>query len=119
MLLSVVHDYAVLPAGDRRRFEARTTYYAYEILEHGGREIVAFHWHEQGKSRVVAPHLHISSRMPTIDLGPRFDPVVLAEMHLPTGLVRLADVVRLLIEEFGVAPRRADWEAVLHADGEE
>jgi hypothetical protein len=36
-------------------------------------------------------------------------------MHLPTGPVSLADVVRLLIMEFDVAPRRPDWQAILRA----
>ena len=38
-------------------------------------------------------------------------------MHLPTGAARFADVVRLLIAEFGIAPQCADWEAVLAGNG--
>jgi len=53
--------------------------------------------------------------LPPIALGPRFDPVDLADMHLPTGVVTWGRVVRLLIEEFGVAPLRTDWDAVLAA----
>jgi hypothetical protein len=34
-------------------------------------------------------------------------------MHLPTGFITLADIVRLLIDEFGVEPLRADWRDVL------
>ena len=33
--------------------------------------------------------------------------------HLATGHVLLAMVVRMLIEEFGVAPLRPDWQQVL------
>jgi hypothetical protein len=49
-------------------------------------------------------------------LGRGLDAVALAEMHIPTGRVRFADVVRLPIAAFGVAPRRGDWEAVLAAE---
>jgi hypothetical protein len=34
-------------------------------------------------------------------------------MHFPTGHVSLGSVARLLIEEFGVAPLRPNWQAVL------
>lgn len=112
------HQYVVEPMpDDPGRYTGRTAAYAYRILEPNGREIVAYHWHPTGESAITRPHMHLSSRMPAIDLGPRFDPVVLAEMHLPTGRIRLADVVRLLIEEFGVAPQRPDWQAVLTSDG--
>ncbi len=33
--------------------------------------------------------------------------------HLPTGYVSLADIIRLLIRDFGATPRRRDWESVL------
>lgn len=39
--------------------------------------------------------------------------ITLADMHIPTGFVTLADIVRLLIAEFGVEPRRSDWQRVL------
>lgn len=113
------HDVVVLGREDDRRFEARTVYYAYEVIERSGREIVVYRWHPRGDSPIRHAHVHLSRRTPTIDLGSRFDPVVLAEMHLPTGRIRLVDVVRLLIGEFDVAPRRADWEMVLRSDGGE
>jgi hypothetical protein len=48
-----------------------------------------------------------------IDVGEGVDPVALAEMHLPTGFVTFEEIVRLLIAEFGIESRRADWEAIL------
>lgn len=68
------------------------------------------------------PHLHLSGRLPPLELGSRAGSVRLGGMHLPTGgeigQVTLGDVVRLLITEFGVAPRRAGWRRVVaEADG--
>jgi hypothetical protein len=37
----------------------------------------------------------------------------LDDRHIATGPVTLAAIVRMLIEEFGVAPRRGDWREVL------
>jgi hypothetical protein len=51
--------------------------------------------------------------VPPHDLGRGAVPVALAEVHVPTGSVWLADLVRLLIAEFEIAPRRLDRETVL------
>ena len=64
---------------------------------------------------MAIPHLHLSGRLPPLDPGPATEPAALGEIRLPTGFVTLADVVWLLITEFGIAPRRADWEAILAA----
>ena len=93
--------------------EVRILAYYYQILDVQEREILAYHWHPAGASSVTHPHLHLSNRIPALDLGHNVPPVSLAEMHLPTGHVTFADVVRLLITEFGVEPRRDDWEATL------
>ena len=94
--------------------EVRAASYRYRLLDANEREILAYHWHPIGVSPITYPHLHLSGRLAPLDLGPREDPVRLGGMHLPTGgPVTLADVVRLLITEFGVIPRRADWEQIL------
>lgn len=36
-----------------------------------------------------------------------------SDMHIPTGPVLLENVVRLLIEEFGVIALRPDWDEIL------
>ena len=95
------------------RFEVRTTAYGYRVIDSLQREVVAFHWHPSGASPVTLPHMHLSSRIGRLDLGAGFAPAALGEMHLPTGYITLADVVRLLITEFDIAPRRADWAAIL------
>lgn len=115
--LSTRVEYAITGAeAGRGSHRVSTTAYAYRILDPDWREILAYHWHPAGGSQVVSPHLHLTSRVRPIDLGPGLDPVALADMHLPTGPVGFADIVRLLITEFGVAPRRDDWEAILSRD---
>lgn len=107
-------EYRVDPAGDGGQdFQVHTTNYRYHILDRDGREILAYHWHPDGVSSVTEPHLHLSGQLRPLDAGRRAVPIPLGEMHLPTGIVSLAQVVRLLITEFGVEPRRDDWETVL------
>lgn len=50
------------------------------------------------------PHLHA--------YGAR-DTLTLRKLHLPIGRVSLEAVVRLLIEDLDVVPRRAEWRAIL------
>jgi hypothetical protein len=78
-------------------------YYALEDPE--GREIL-YHWHPQGLSTVTFPHVHIRA-------GGQLADTSIDEAHFPTGRVALEDVLRLAIREFGVSPRRVDWEEVL------
>jgi hypothetical protein len=86
--------------------------YRYRLMEPDERELLAYHWHPHGSSLVTAPHMHLSSRMPVIHL-PLGNAIALSDMHLPTGFVGVADIVRFLIIEVGVEPRRRDWEAVI------
>lgn len=96
----------------RERWQARTAGYFYSLDAAGGREIVAYHWHPTGRSHVTAPHLHLGAGAGT--LAPE-----LSKAHPLTGRVTPVAVLRLLIERFAVAPRRADWDAVLNqADGD-
>lgn len=94
-------------------FAVQMARYSYRILEPEGREILAYHWHPLGLSAVRRPHVHLSSRIAPLTLGRTQAAVLLGEMHIPTGYISLADIVWLLIEEFGVDPRRPDWQAVL------
>jgi hypothetical protein len=96
----------------QHRGPIRLQEYRMSVTESDEREILAYHWHPHGQSPVTVPHLHVSGRIPPIQIAPG-EAVALADMHLPTGYVGLADVVRLLIVEFRVVPRRHDWESVL------
>lgn len=66
-------------------------------------QFLAFHWHPRVPGPATHPHLHVRS-----DAAP-----LSHKTHVPTGRVSLADVVRLLIVEFGVPPLREDWQIVV------
>lgn len=80
--------------------------YQMTISDAAEQEIVAYHWHPQGRSPNTEPHLHIGA-------GAQAARAELSRAHLPAGVITLADVVALLIDGFGVRPRRADWRVVL------
>lgn len=114
--LSLVVGYDVISDQDSiRSYRVQATSYHYRLIDAQEREVLAYHWHPVGLSPITYPHVHLSGRLSPLDAGPGAEPVALGGMHLPTGPVTLADVVRLLITEFGIAPRRADWDAVLAA----
>ncbi len=92
-------------AGSRDRWQVVVTEYSYTILDvETDRELLAFHWHPHVPVSAF-PHLHLES-----GLDVRADFV---GMHVPSGRVSLEDIVRFLIREFGVQPRRTDWAQVL------
>jgi hypothetical protein len=108
-------DYTVDALAPGSGYEVRSSAYRYHVLDAHGRELLAYHWHPEGVSPVVSPHVHVSNAAWLLPgpPDPSAAPPTLAGIHLPTGPVALADVVRLLIAEFAVVPRRADWETVL------
>jgi hypothetical protein len=81
-----------------------------EVLEHGERaEILAYHWNPESTGGDPGwPHMHVYGNR---QIHGRH----LSKMHLPTGRVNLHDLIRLLIPEFSVVPRRDDWVEVLNA----
>lgn len=87
--------------------------YAYALEEpETEREYLAFHWHS-GVDAIDFPHLHIASSLLSDQARRGF-----AKMHVPTGLLALADVLVLAIRDLGVEPQRAGWQAVLAAGRE-
>jgi hypothetical protein len=78
--------------------------YAYDDAD--GREIIAYHWHPEGRSLVGTPHLHLG-------YGAGVARLELQRTHLPTGMVSIEQVLHLGIEDLGVRTRRADWRSVL------
>lgn len=91
------------------------TGYNYTIEHPSEGEVVSFQWHPGGEAGIDFPHVHIGPAMS------RHDSVVRAgeahKIHLPTGEVSLANVLRLAISELEVEPRRDDWEAILSQAG--
>lgn len=98
---------------NRRSFEAQLTGYFVSIQDDLGVELLAYHWHSSGLSRIRTPHLHVSFEGNAIDarLGRR----TLSRIHLPTGVVVPASIVQMLIEELRITPIRSDWRTVLKA----
>ena len=82
------------------------TSYIYSVRDQNGAELVAYHWHPAGGSRVGWPHLHVSDPLLSSESK-------LQKTHLPTGEIQFEHVLRALITEFGVSPRRTDWEHVI------
>ncbi|MGH2587387.1 MAG: hypothetical protein ACRDJE_20925, partial [Dehalococcoidia bacterium] len=80
--------------------------YFFAVDDLQGREILAHHWHPEGASHEIEPHLHLGAGA---GLGRR----ELVKGHLPTGYIVLPDVLRFLIRDFGVRALRPDWAAVL------
>lgn len=80
--------------------------YDYAIYDSDEREILLYHWHPQGHSPVATPHLHLGP-------GAQVSRPDVRDAHLPTGQITLSSLIRLLIEEMEVQPRRQDWDAIL------
>ncbi|MBA2521394.1 MAG: hypothetical protein H0V24_17190 [Chloroflexia bacterium] len=88
--------------------------YEYRLLDYHNRELLVYHWQPgQGFAGPDPPHLHVSAALDAqIDaLSQR--QIQLDKRHLATGRVSLPAVVRMLITEFGIAPLRHDWRAIL------
>jgi hypothetical protein len=81
---------------------AHTAAYYFALQDERERELLAYHWHPESRSRVTWPHLHVGQAL-----------ALSSRIHLPTGRIFLEDILRLAIEEFGVRPRRMNWETVL------
>ena len=91
--------------------------YMYGIMDLAGRELFAYHWHPTGVSAVRDPHFHASSTPPVVVSdrpgNPNTTELALNRVHFPTHRMELTELVRFLITELGVGPRRPDWETVL------
>lgn len=97
---------------------ARVSGYLVGFHDRAGVELLAWHWQpDAAAAGPDYPHLHVSAALrPLLPSGDRAI-VPLDKLHLPTGVVPLTAVVRMLIEEFGVQPRAADWRARLAGGG--
>ena len=98
--------YSIIEASESSAWRVGVSGYWYVLSELEGGEILAFHWHPEGRSSATNPHLHLGA-------AARVDHPALAAAHIPTGRVAPQDFLRMLIEDFSVKPRRPDWDAVL------
>lgn len=119
VFLAVRYGYRIVAIDNDRSYVINAANYAYEILAEQGDEVLAYHWHPEdpfqpdGRSRMRAPHLHLSNTVHPIALGRDYAPVALADMHLRTGPVLIEDIVELLITEFDVHPLIPTWQTVV------
>jgi hypothetical protein len=102
MRYRIVEDTAAVVSS---RWSVVSSMYVHTLYGPSGDMLLAYHWHPQGRSPIITPHLHLGSGSNANDL--------LAGAHLPTGNVTLIDVVRMTVRELGVRPLRRDWAAVL------
>lgn len=115
--LDVLQQFAVLESGARLwRVEPRM--YQFQVLDHLERELLVYHWQPGPEWRGPDhPHVHVSAALRAYANAVTTRVYDLDKLHLPTGSVSLAMVVRMVIEEFGVAPLRQDWPQVLAQAG--
>lgn len=106
LALSVGHHYVVVEQAENAWHVLDAAYF-YALERAGGGELVAYHWHPRGSSSVTAPHVHVRA---DVKVGQR----LLPKLHLPTGVIRLQDLLRLAIVELDVEPLRDDWELILN-----
>ncbi len=105
--LYVEQQYQLVEApGEHGPWKVSTRAYRYRIDAAVRDELVLWHWHPTDREgrlhREPRPHLHAQ-------VGE------LRGLHLLTGRVGLESVIRVLLTEFGVRPRRDDWQDVLDA----
>ena len=80
--------------------------YYYSVHDAEEKEVLLYHYHPRGGSPITTPHLHLGQ-------GAQVGRADVRDAHLPTGNVSLNAVLRVLIEEMGVQPRRPDWDSIL------
>jgi len=114
--LSIQYEIVHLPHDkDRGPYKVSTRGYMHALQTIDGAEVIAFHWHPNGKGdgdTVRAPHTHIGSTQ----LNPAG--VISKKHHIPGRRMSVEEVLRYCITEIGVMPLRNDWEPVL-ADSED
>jgi len=95
-------------------WSAHTAMYQYRLLDRDQTELLVYHW-QPGPEYAGPdhPHLHVSAALRAKADAVTTREIGLDKLHIATGLVSLAAIVRMLIAEFGVAPQRADWRETL------
>lgn len=88
--------------------------YQYRLLDQRERQLLVYHW-QPGDAFLGPdhPHLHASAALSAQVIAGETEPIDLASRHLATGRVSLEAFIRMLIEEFDVAPQRPDWRETL------
>jgi hypothetical protein len=104
--LRLVHHYRIVQVPDERdRWKVSTAGYFYALDDSRDQEIIAYHWHLEGRSPIRFPHLHVGP-------GAGCQREDLAAAHCPTGRVLVDEFLRFAIVDFQVEPLRPDWRDV-------
>ena len=85
--------------------------YNYTLSHDRYGELFAYHWHHRTPETPAPPHLHVGAAL--VGTVGRVRTGESHKVHFPTALVSLESVLSLCIAEFGVEPRRRDWEQIL------
>lgn len=97
------------------RWRTHIRMYEYRLLDHHQTELLVYHWQPDpdylGPNK---PHIHISASLLARTSAVSQKGIGLDTLHVVTGYVSLADVVQMLITEFGIAPQRHDWRDILN-----
>jgi hypothetical protein len=118
LLFDVSYIFATTEAPEvvhvRRHWRVVTRMYQYRLFDHARRELLVYHW-QPGDEFLGPdhPHVHVSAALSAQIDALEFESIDLGRRHLVTERVSLAAFVRMLIEEFGVAPLRSDWRKTL------
>lgn len=106
LALTVQHHYRVVEAeGDAGPWKVRSAAYIYAVDDREGNELLSYHWHPLTTPDVPFAHLHF--RRPAEPYQQ------LLHAHFPTGRVSMERLIRFLIHELQVEPRRDDWPKVI------
>jgi hypothetical protein len=115
--LRVVHLYEFIETAQirgRQSWDVVITMYQYSIFDRSERELLVYHWQPGPQfAGPDHPHVHVSAALNAAVDAVTTELIDLDNRHVATGLVTLPAIVRMLIEEFNVAPRRGDWREVI------
>ncbi|MFT4038674.1 MAG: hypothetical protein QM692_10880 [Thermomicrobiales bacterium] len=107
-MLDVRQQFSVLKVG-ARTWGISLRSYEFRLLDQLERELLVYHWQPgPGYRGPDHPHLCVSATLRAQTDAITTQRYDLDKRHLPTGQVTLAMIVRMVIEEFEVAPLRAD-----------
>jgi hypothetical protein len=112
LYLDIYHQFVTIPV--ERHWQVSTRMYEYRLLDRKYTEMLVYHWQPgpdfQGPDH---PHLHVSAALRAQVDAQNEKTIDLDRLHIATGRVSFRAIVRMPITEFGVAPQRGDWRAVL------
>ena len=97
ILLELRHQFRYVKEREHR-WHVSTVGYLYQLYDEAGQELVSWHWHPESNAY---PHLHAASG------------VLDKRIHLPTGRMSIESLLRMLLTDFAVHPRRDDFMEVL------